>query len=114
MAQLAAHEGKKVHRNSQVARDDEKLPTEILLSLFQLPRPTGDQPVFGGAVMDNGDYAVIALRGVTDGNLDDLSRSESESLEKGLAQLMGKSDYEHFVNNLQNTAEIVYPKTKEE
>ncbi len=114
LTQVAGAEGKEVHRNNAVARDDKTLPTEILLSLFQLPRPAGDTPVFGGAVMDNGDYTVIALHGVTDGNLDDLKKSERESLEKGLAQLMGKSDYDHFVNNLQNTAEIVYPKTKEE
>lgn len=114
LAQLATHEDKEVHHRSGVARDDKEVPTEILLALFQLPHPAGDTPIFGGAVLDNGDYAVIALRGVTDGNLDDLGESEKEELEKGLGQLMGKSDYEHFVSNLQNTAEIVYPEAKGE
>jgi peptidyl-prolyl cis-trans isomerase D len=51
-----------------VRRDNAKVPPAVLSTAFSMGRPQGDKPLVKGLPLFSGDYAVIALQEVVDGN----------------------------------------------
>jgi hypothetical protein len=75
--------------------------------VFRLQRPSGETPVYGGAVLANGDYAIIALRSVTDGTLASFNAAQKQNLRRNMQASLGRSYLQHFIDNEEDAAEIV-------
>ncbi len=102
----AAAEGKQLVGPGSITRDDSAVPQPVRQSLFRLPRPAGEAPVFGEAVLDNGNFVIIALHSVTDGNLEDADLATRRNLLGIMRSSLGKSYLQHFVDNERDAATI--------
>ncbi len=106
LEQVAAAEGRSVEGPRELTREQQELPAALVQSLFQLPRPNADQPVYGQVQLDNGDYALIALHRVQDGVLADMEASERQALQASLQRSRGRSNFDHLLQHLRNSADV--------
>lgn len=108
LAAVAAEKGVTPKPRKVVSRDERDLPPDLLGHLFMMPRPEGDSPVYGQLALANGDLALIALHGVTDGSLADAAEMGGEKvLNNVMTQSRGKSYFEHLQNNLRASADVI-------
>lgn len=75
-------------------------------SVFTDPVPAEGSPVYGHAVLGNGDVAVYALTGVTPGDPDTVTDTELAGLRSQLEQRDGAELYRSFIGMLRQLAEI--------
>jgi peptidyl-prolyl cis-trans isomerase D len=91
-----------------VNRDAKDPDTKIVKQAFKLMRPTSAESAqYGGVVLASGDYAVIRLTKVTDGDPAAMEAAERETLKRRLAAEQGANAQLHLVNTLKSTASIV-------
>ncbi len=110
---VAAAEAKQLAKPGSISRDDTVVPQPVRESLFRLPRPAGEEPVFGDAVLDNGNFVVIALRSVTDGAMEDADLAARRNMRNIMQSSLGESYLQHFVDNERDAATIVVSKKED-
>jgi peptidyl-prolyl cis-trans isomerase D len=111
---LAESESKELNKPGAVIRYSAAVPQPIRNSAFRLPRPAEEIPVYGSAVLDNGDFAIIVLHSVKDGTLAGLNPAEKQGLRRNMQTLVGGFYLQHFIDNERDAAEIVIPEEEEE
>jgi peptidyl-prolyl cis-trans isomerase D len=111
---LAKSESKELNKPGAVIRYNAAVPQSVRDSVFRLPRPAGETPVYGSAVLENGDFAVIALHSVKDGAMADLNPAEQQGLRRNMQVSIGVSYLQHFIDNERDAAEIVLSEEEEE
>lgn len=84
-------------------RDNTKVEAQINDMAFNLLQP-GHR---GGLVLPNGNYVVVRLQRINDGKLSDLDREQQDSLIRHTEANYGMMDYDLYVNQLMNHAQIV-------
>lgn len=104
LAGLAEESGWSVIDGGEVGRDDLALPQEVLDQTFALPRPSEGQSQYGGSPLASGDYALVAVSGVKDGELKD--ETARRLLANQLQSSQGRSEYGHFVAVLRAGADV--------
>jgi hypothetical protein len=72
--------------------------------VFQLPKPSGGQPVLGTASLAGGDAAVIALQAVVDGQ--PALKAGGTPAERRLDQAYGQLTYDALVEALRAGANV--------
>ncbi|TKB49866.1 peptidylprolyl isomerase [Ferrimonas sediminicola] len=77
---------------------------QLVAQVFTLARPA-DQPTLGSIKLSTGDYAIVALDKVTDG---DAERAAADALKLRLAGVMGQENYQSLIDALRANAEISY------
>ncbi|MFL1406354.1 SurA N-terminal domain-containing protein [Marinobacter sp. M1N3S26] len=100
-------EGDEWTRHEGVTRGQSDLAGPVQATVFSLTAPDEDSFSFGTAETGS-DLAVIALSGVTDGEVDEGSE-EVRNMSLFLAQLNGQSEYRAYVQTLRDRAEIERP-----
>jgi len=79
---------------------------DIAREVFKLGRPEKDKAIYKGMSLNNGDYVVVALLDVKDGELE---RSQPASVEQQQMAL-GETTFNQLVSSLKTKAEIIpYP-----
>ena len=112
---LADAESLTVVTSGLVGRNDRTLPPVLLQHLFRMPRPAGDESQYGGTVLANGDYAVIALDSIRDGTLGEDENKETEKTLKNLQERSrGTAYFNHFIENQRGNAQIVITRQEQE
>ncbi|RJQ48701.1 MAG: peptidylprolyl isomerase [Gammaproteobacteria bacterium] len=86
-----------------VGRVDAKLPAPVLRAAFTLPKT---QPALGGARLDNGDYALVRVTNVREGDAAALSSAERLALVRELTRGAAERVYEDFVSARLGRADI--------
>jgi len=105
---LAGKEGLELISREGVGRDERELPPVLVSHLFKMPRPTDDRPTYAGVRLPSGDYAVIALNKVVDGDLKTVDELGGEATLKGmLERSRGEVYFRHLVQDLRDQADIV-------
>lgn len=79
----------------------------VLEQAFQLARPASGQPVFGGVVLAAGDYGIIALTEVKDGDPGATDKGLRDALRANLGRSAGQEVYQSFVQGLRAKADVV-------
>ncbi len=97
---------------AEIGRDSDKVPGEILQTLFKMPRPVGQSMVYDETGLANGDYAVIALEQVIDGPDKDLTDDDKLKLKASMERMSGESSFDHLVENMRHSSEVVIPEAK--
>ncbi len=98
----------------EISRSGAQAPPSLIDSVFQLERPTFGSGVYGGTGLPSGDYAVIALKSVADGDLAGADQGEKDALRATLERGTGTDVFEAFVQALRAKAEIkVFPESME-
>ena len=106
LEQIAAETGHELKQTDAVRRDDTKLPANLVSAVFRLTKPTEYQPTYGGAVLDNQDFALVALSGVTEGSVSGLDESLLRNEQTVLRRSRGRNYFDHLVQNLRNEAVV--------
>jgi len=78
----------------------------LLSHVFAMPR-AGDAPLYDGVTVPSGDYVIVALRSVIDGETENMSEEELAELEGQLASQYGRAAYDGYIRALRDQAEVV-------
>jgi peptidyl-prolyl cis-trans isomerase D len=103
---IQADSGFELKQPGNLERTSTAAPAPLVREVFKLPRPVGDTPTYSVADLGNGDYAVVALTGVTDGTLEDLDEPSRTRDKAVLARSRGQQYYQHLVQFLRSEADI--------
>ncbi|WP_457676152.1 SurA N-terminal domain-containing protein [Thiolapillus sp.] len=106
LEQVAADEDWKLNSGIKVKRRSTLLPQTVREKAFGLPRPKEGKPSFGGAEMGNGDYALLAVTAVTDGDpskLDDTARKAEKAT---MASAKGQLQFNILGRYLRDRADV--------
>jgi peptidyl-prolyl cis-trans isomerase D len=87
-------------------REETGVPAEVLDTAFTLVRPTADHLVVGGATLAAGDYAVIALYAVVDGEPASVSQAARNTQRGELQRHYTQQDREDIQAALRERAKI--------
>jgi peptidyl-prolyl cis-trans isomerase D len=90
------------HSIEQASRDNDKTNTLINDLAFNLLRPESRD----GVSLENGDYVIVRLKHINDGQLSALDEEQKDSLIQQIEASYGMMDYDLYVNSLINHAQI--------
>ncbi|MCF6257545.1 MAG: hypothetical protein L3K25_14790 [Gammaproteobacteria bacterium] len=91
-----------------VTRDTKDHDTQIIKQAFRLTHPSSpDSPRYSGAVLNSGDYAVIRLNKVVDGDPTTMDVAERETLKRRLAGEQGANAQLHLISRLKADAKVI-------
>jgi peptidyl-prolyl cis-trans isomerase D len=109
MEQLSGEGDLQLFNKGVVGRNDKEIPPEVLSSLFKMPKPEGEDPVYGETALQNGDSVIIALGVVKKG---DPAQAEKVGGQKAVRDMMrrafGDAYYRHLLQNLRDQAKVEY------
>lgn len=104
---LAREFGAQWHAPATVGRDAADIDPVILDALFAMPRPADDgQQVLEGVTLLGGDYAVIALREVIDGDPQSIRGGERVANRDAIAGLRGQLAIEGMLESLRERSKV--------
>jgi peptidyl-prolyl cis-trans isomerase D len=86
-------------------RDAEKVSGQILQRAFTMAKPSSDAN-YEGFSADNGNYVVIKLTSVRNGNIDDVNEEQRNALQQQLTGIYAAAEVEAFIAQLRNEATI--------
>ncbi len=91
-----------------IGRGEAKLNPQIVRAAFSLNKPAKDAPPsVGGERLESGDYAVLALYAVREGDPAGMESAARTALKRELQRNLAQSEYELFVAGAKNEAKIV-------
>ena len=86
----------------KATRDTDKVESTINDLAFTLPRPNSRD----GRSLSSGDYVIVRLKEINDGQLGALDKEQQASLAQQIEASYGVMDYDLYVNNLISKAKI--------
>jgi len=89
-----------------VKRDDSGVPREIVQAAFEIKRIDNESLETKGVKVANGDYALLTLTGVKDGDVTSLSDEEKKQITDGIANASGVDSFTTMLKALKDEAEI--------
>jgi len=91
-----------------VARNAKDHDAQVVKQAFRLTRPSSpDSPRYSGVVLSSGDYAVIRLNKVVDGDPAAMDVAERETLKRRLENEQGTNAQLHLISRLKADAKII-------
>ncbi|MCA1805737.1 MAG: hypothetical protein LC646_10470 [Xanthomonadaceae bacterium] len=72
-----------------------------------MPRPAEGETSRSGLFLDNGDYVVIRLNRVRDGDAAQMTDAERQQLRQGLMSLYGAAEVNALLRELRASAKVV-------
>jgi peptidyl-prolyl cis-trans isomerase D len=104
--ELAGKHGYEWRRTTGVRRDNAELDGAVLRAAFNLGRPQTGQPVYGGATLASGDYAIISIEAVWDAPADAMTKDELTALQGQLENAYANDVWAFLVEDLRANSEI--------
>ncbi len=105
-AKLAVAEKLEWKDLAELDRRTDQVDPVVRQAAFRLPRPAGAGASYGGVQMGNGDYALIALLGVTDIDPSKLTDKERQDTRANLQRAASGAAWRDFVADLRAQADI--------
>ena len=103
---VAADTGLEWSRFEDVGRAGGELSERLLEVAFRMPRPEAGSARFDGVVDANGDFVIISLARVDDGDVSTLSDEESRSLGRALEADIGRTMFDAFVRGRREASDV--------
>lgn len=104
---LAAEHDVKVERPGLVERSEQGVDPAILQAAFKLQKPAQGKPTYGTTLLPSGDYAVIAVTAVQEGDPSKVPEEQRKSIARSLAQMNGVGEFAALMGRLKGQAKIV-------
>jgi peptidyl-prolyl cis-trans isomerase D len=79
---------------------------QILEVAFRMPRPGSGTPQFDGMLDDHGDFVIVSLSRVDDGDIASLNDDETGVLRRTLEADVGRSVFDAFVRGRRQSADV--------
>ncbi|MEK1907766.1 MAG: SurA N-terminal domain-containing protein [Pseudomonas sp.] len=86
-------------------RSQEGVEPVVLQALFRMPKPADKAPTFAGVSLNNGDFVLLRLDGVSEAK-GELSAEEKTNARRYLASRIGQQDFSAFRKLLEAQADI--------
>ena len=107
MEELAREHRAEWHPSTTVRRDDAELDPAVLGAAFSMPRPAENgEPVIEGVELLSGDYAVLALYEVMDGNPGDVAALDRRMQGEAVAQFLGQRAVQDLIASLRERKKV--------
>ena len=103
---MAADAGLEWSRFENVGRTGGGLSEQLLEAAFRMPRPGAGAAQFDGVIDDAGDFVIVALSGVDDGDVSSMSEDETRSLRRALEAAGGRTMFDAFVRGRRQSADV--------
>ena len=103
---VAADAGLEWSRFEDVERFGANLPQQHLEMAFRIPRPDTGTPRFDGMLDDDGDFVIVSLARVDDGDDSTMSDDERRSLRRALEADIGGAVFDAFVRGRRQSADV--------
>ena len=112
----AVAETEKVSSNKTglILRNAAEPAGDIVSAAFSLKAPAEGETVYGGRSTRSGDYVIIALDQIREGNLEDLPEAARRQAWSGLSRLEGESEMAAVMTTLKDQAVIDIPSSSEQ
>jgi peptidyl-prolyl cis-trans isomerase D len=105
LAEVAANLELSVEEKAAVTRTDATIGSDIVEQAFSLAKPD-EKPVVSSFSLNNGDFVVLSLSKVVDGDVSTLSAAEQQSLSTQLAMQSSNVSYQAYRDQLKASADI--------
>ena len=93
-------------RFDDVDRTGGGLSEQLVEVVFRMPRPDGSAPRFDGIADDGGDFVIVSLSRVDDGDVSSITEDESRLLRQALEAEIGQSTFDAFVRSRRQSADV--------
>jgi len=107
LVELAQEQESPLEHAAQVARSDAKIPRELLVKTFALPKPAEGKQVVRAIPLSQGQVAVIALKDVKDADASKMTDAELQAMKTQIQRNAARNDAQAVLQQLKNEAEIV-------
>ncbi len=94
-------------KSGELKRGDRKVDSAIVSQAFKLSRPAEGGSSFGGTALVSGDYAIIAVNKVTDGDVARIDEANKLNLKRTLAGIRGDAVFNDLLASMKEDARIV-------
>jgi peptidyl-prolyl cis-trans isomerase D len=109
LADIAQESGLQMQSTDLITRTATEPRREIIHKAFMLERPKEEAGSSGGLALPSGDYVLITLREVNDGDISKLPDADRLAAQRELGSMYGSTEMAAFQQNLRQEAEIVIP-----
>ncbi|BAO43661.1 SurA N-terminal domain-containing protein [Thiolapillus brandeum] len=106
LEQIAGDGAGELKSGIRIKRQSTALPQAVREKAFGLSRPKEGSPSFGGVELGNGDYALLALTGVTDGDPSKLDDAARKTTKQELARAKGQQQFNILGRYLRERADV--------
>jgi peptidyl-prolyl cis-trans isomerase D len=89
-----------------VKRDTKGLNAALRQRAFTLAHPQDDQPVYDVVSLGKGDYAVLAVKGLREGDSAKLKEEERTRLQKQLLSGRGQAEFDALLKGFRERSEV--------
>ena len=107
IAEIAAAESLELEQSGLIGRRAAQTEQALVNEAFLMPRPVGEQAIFSGLALGSGDFVLLALEEVRDGDLSTLTEAEREQVSRELSRIQGAAEMAALLDDLRSDAEIV-------
>jgi peptidyl-prolyl cis-trans isomerase D len=111
---IAVTESLEVQETADITRNAAGLAGGIVAAAFATAEPSADEPVYEGTRTADGDYAIIALEEIKDGDFSRLPPAAQQQLWGNLNRLQGTAEMAAVMNTLKAQASIEIPDQAEQ
>jgi peptidyl-prolyl cis-trans isomerase D len=111
---LADADGLTYQQADAVGRDAPGHNPELVREVFRLPRPSAQEPVDKGLELDNGDYAVVQLKAVTDADPATMTEAQRTQLKTGYENMWRNQALAILADDLRRQAKVEIAKDSEQ
>lgn len=109
LTDIASEHGLALERNPLLNRVAASPDKAIVSKAFSLMPPREAVPVYGGFITPHGDYAIVALHEVKDGSVDDLPDEQLTLARRGLNRILGSSEVQMVLDEIEARASVHIP-----
>lgn len=106
LAAIASELQLQVNDAGFVRRNDSKHDRDIVAVAFKVPRAEGGKVTTAGASLPNGDYLLLQIEAVRDGDVAGIGAAQREEFQRNLNQLYGGLESTALLEQLKSKADI--------
>ena len=102
------------HKTGLILRNAAEPAREIVTAAFSMQSPAEGETVYDGLATRGGDYVIIALEQIKEGNISDLPEAARQQAWRGLSQLQGEAEMAAVMTVLKDQAVIDIPPSSDQ
>lgn len=106
LQQASEDYGYPLQQRKAINRIASEVDAKILKQVFSMPKPVDGKPTAGSLITEQGDFVVISLEQVIEGDAGTLAENEAKMISNILAKQTGGQDLEEFVSGVRANADI--------
>ncbi len=107
LKEIAAAESLELQESGLIDRGAAQPERVLVNEAFLMPPPTGEQASVKGLALGSGDYVLLALEEVRDGDLSAMTDAERDQASRELSRIQGVTEMAALLDDLRSRANIV-------